>query len=73
MLIDLSLYTKPSCQTLSNALDISKKTDLTWRDGLTSKASKLSCVTASNWLIHELDGGKPDWFWFSSFSSDRKL
>ena len=41
MPIDLSLKSKPSCQTLSNALDISKKTDITLRDGLQSKASNI--------------------------------
>ena len=73
MPIGLSLYSKPSCQTLSNALDISKKTDLTSRDGLQSKASNISCVITSNWFIHELDGRNPDWFGFSSFSSNKKL
>ena len=68
MPIDLSLWSKSSCQTLSNALDISKKTDLTSRDGLQSKASNISCVIASNWFIHESDGRNPDWFGFSSFS-----
>ena len=48
MPIDSSLQSKPSCQTLSNALDISKKTDLTSRDGLQSKVSNISCVIASN-------------------------
>ena len=73
MPIDSSLQSTPSCQTLSNALDISKKTDLTSRDGLQSKASNISSVIASNWLIHESDWWNPDWFGFSSFSYNKKL
>ena len=30
------------------------------------------CVIASNWFIHESDGRNPDWFGFSSFSSNKK-
>ena len=33
---------------MSNAFDMSQKTDLTLRDGLQSKASNISRVTASN-------------------------
>ena len=32
---------------------MSKKTDLTSRDGLNSKASNVSCAIASDWLTHE--------------------
>ena len=73
MPLDSSLQSKPSCQTLSNALDISKKTDLTSRDGLQSKASNISCVIASNWFGHESDRKNPDWFGLSSFCSKKKL
>ena len=62
-----SLYARP----LSNAFDISKKTDLTSRGGLKSNASKISCVIASNWLTQESDGRNPDWFGFKSLSSKR--
>ena len=58
---------------MSNALDKSKKTDLTFRDGLQSKASNISCVMAINWFMHESEGRNPDWFGFSSFSSNKKL
>ena len=34
----LSLYKRPSCQTLSNALDKSRKTPLTSKDGFASNA-----------------------------------
>ena len=30
-------------------------------------------VVASNWLTHDSDGRKPDWFGFKSLSSKRKL
>ena len=46
MPIDLSFESKPSCHTLSNAFDISKKTDLTSRGGLQSNASNISRVIA---------------------------
>ena len=46
--MDLSLKSKLSCHTLSHAFDISKKTDLTYRVGLQSDASNISCVIASN-------------------------
>ena len=52
---------------------MSKKTYLTSTDGLQSKASNISCVNASNWFMHESKGRNPDWFGFSSFSSNRKL
>ena len=42
--MDLSLKSKPSCHTLSNAFDISKKTDLTSRVGLQSNALNNLCV-----------------------------
>ena len=60
MPIILSLWSKPSCQTLSNAFDVSKKTDPTLRDGSESKVSNISCVIASNWFIHESDGRNAD-------------
>ena len=46
--MDLSLKGKPSRHTLSNAFDVSKKTDLTSRVGLQSSASNISCVIASS-------------------------
>ena len=58
---------KPSWQTLSSAFDMSKKIDLASTNGLQS------CVIASEWFTHESDGRNPDWFGFSSFSSNRKL
>ena len=44
--MDLSLKSKPSCHTLSNAFNTSKKTDLTSRVGLQSNASNISCGVA---------------------------
>ena len=69
----LSLKRKLLSQTLSYAFDKTKKTDLTSRDGLQSKASNMICEIASSWLMHESDGRNPDWFEFSSFSSNKKL
>ena len=37
----ISLHRKPSCQTLSNAFDKSKKTPRTFNDGLASNALKI--------------------------------
>ena len=51
---------KPSCQTLSNALEMSRKTPLTSAVGLLSKAVYISCIIDSNWTIHESPGRKPD-------------
>ena len=59
--MDLSLKSKPSCHTLSNAFDISKKTDLTSRVGLQSNASNISCVIASSWFTQESDWRKYDY------------
>ena len=51
----------PSCQTLSNAFDMSKKTPLTSTVGFSSKAVWISWIIDNNWAIHESPGGKPDW------------
>ena len=56
-----------------NNFDISKKTDLTSRDGWKSDASKDSYVMGNNWLTQESEEQKPDLFGFKSFSSKRKL
>ena len=58
---------------MSKAFDLSKKTDLTSRDGLQSKASNTSCVIGSNWLRNKSYGRKPDWLGFNSISSKRKF
>ena len=53
-----NLKSKPSCQTLSNALDTSRKTPLTsWPS---SNAERISCVIDSNWFVQESPGLKPD-------------
>ena len=56
--MDLSLKSKPSCHTLSNAFDISKKTDLTSRVGLQSNASNLSRDHLIN-VLCDFVGGFP--------------
>ena len=48
----------PSCQTLSNAFDISKKTPLTSIVGFSSKAVWISWIIDNNWAIHESPGRK---------------
>ena len=50
---DFNLKTRPSCQTLSNALEMSRKTPLTSTVGLLSKAVCISCIIDSNWAILE--------------------
>ena len=55
-----SLRRKPSCHTLSKALDISKKTYLT--SNPLSNDLYISWVIASNWLTQESPGLNPDWF-----------
>ena len=49
-----------SCQTLSKAFDISKKT-LASTVGFSSKAAEISWIVDNNWAIHESPGRKPDW------------
>ena len=49
-----------SCQTLSRALDMSKKTLLTFNP--LSKDAKISWVIDNSWLIQESPGWKPNWF-----------
>ena len=51
---------KPSWQTLSKALDMSKKTLLTF--SRLSKDVKISWVIDNSWLIPESPGWKPDLF-----------
>ena len=52
---------RPSCQTLSNALEMSRKAPLTSTVGLLSKAVCISCIIDSNWAILESPERKPDW------------
>ena len=47
----------------------SKKTDLTSRGGLQSKAWNISCVIASSWFIQESDGRKPEWLGLEEVSN----
>ena len=50
----------PSCQTLSKALDMSKKALLTF-DPL-SKDVEISWVIDNSWLMQESPSWKRDWF-----------
>ena len=52
---------RPSCQTLSNALEMSRKALLTSAVGLLSKAVCISFIIDRKWAIHESPGRKPDW------------
>ena len=56
-----NLNNKPSCQTLSNALEMSKKFPLTSIVGLSSKADRIACIMDSSWAMHESPGIKLDW------------
>ena len=59
MLFYFNLKIRPSCQTLSKALDMSKETVLT--SNPLSKDVKISWVIDSSWLIQESPGWKPNW------------
>ena len=61
VLLFLSLCIRPLCQTLSKALDKSKKIPRTSNEGLSSKAVKMLCVITVRWRIQESPGLKPDW------------
>ena len=54
-----SLTIRPSCHTLSNALDISKNTLRTSKPS--SKDLYISCVIERSWLMQESPPLKPDW------------
>ena len=56
-----SLKSNPSCHTLSNALDISRKFALTSRVGSWSKLAQMSWTMDSNWLWLESDEWNLDW------------
>ena len=60
ILFCFNLKISPSCQTLSKALDISKKTPLT--SNPSSNDFQISWVIDKNWLIHESAGLTFDWF-----------
>ena len=51
---------RPSCQTLSNSLEMSKKTSLTSAGGLLSKLVFISWIMDKSWAIHESPGKKTD-------------
>ena len=57
------LKISPSCQTLSKALDMSKKTLLTYNP--LSKNVKILWIIDNSWLIQESPDWKPDWFFES--------
>ena len=71
-----SLKSRPSCQTLSNALDISRKTARVSLDGNSSKAVYIymQYVIDKSWLIVESPGRNPDWLGVSkSFSLNDRI
>ena len=49
----LSLERRPPCQTLSNALNRSRKMSRTSSEELTSKALKMFCVMTMSWCMQE--------------------
>ena len=57
-----SVKMRPSCQTLSNALEISKNIARVSLSGYLSNALCISLVIERSWLIVESPGRKPDCF-----------
>ena len=55
-----NLNNNPSCQTLSNASDMSRNTPWVSRVRFQSKLEKMLCLMASSWQIHKSPGQKPD-------------
>ena len=64
-----NLEISPSCQTLSKALDMSKKTLLT--SNPISKHVKILWVIDNSRLIQESLSWKPDWFLEMSLLTDK--
>ena len=64
-----NLEISPSCQTLSKALDMSKKTLLTFNP--ISKHVKILWVIDNSRLIQESLSWKPDWFLEMSLLTDK--
>ena len=57
-----SLKRRPSCHTLSNALEISKNVLLTWRYAVSSKVAWILWTIDKTWFTQELLGWKPNRF-----------
>ena len=68
----LSLSKRPSCQTLSNDLDRSKKTPQISNQRLASKALKMFCVIAISWYMQGSLGLNPDWLLLEKLFLSRK-
>ena len=64
-----NLKSKPSCHTLSNALDISRKASLT--SGPSSNPERISCASDSKWLVQESPGLNPEYFGNIKFFSGK--
>ena len=58
---DFNLMMRPSCQTLLNAFEMSRKTPLTSTVGFSSNAVCISWIIDSSWAMHESPGRNPDW------------
>ena len=65
-----SLKITPSCQTLSKALHISKKTLLTSIPS--SKDLRISWIIDNSWFIQESPGLKPNWWGVIIFFFQKK-
>ena len=61
----LSLCIRHLCQTLSKALDKSRKKPRTSKEELASNAVKMLRVIATSWCMQESPGLKPDWLTLS--------
>ena len=69
--IDLSLKISPLRHTLSNALDISRKTPQDLRAGYASKAEYILWTIDNSWFTQESLARKPDWSAKSNLWSSR--
>ena len=58
--LSFSFNNKPSCQSLSKALDMQRKTPLTFQPS--GNDLKISQVIDNSWMIQEPTGRKPDGF-----------
>ena len=51
--VDQILHSDPSCHTLPNFFDISKKTPRVLRLGIALQEACMSCTTERSWLVQE--------------------
>ena len=71
MPFSFNLKISPSYQTLSKALDMSRKALLT--SNPSSKDIKISWVIDNSWLIQESPGWRPDWILEMSLLAEKQI